>query len=166
MDLQYEDVLRLLFEEKKETEIRPRVGLLPTGHFPVLASASNAQGNGREMYEDLKSIIGEWADIVVPELVDTEEKAREAGSFSKSNSIDMIVAFPLGYTTNIMIVPAISEIYVPKLLVEVHGERAIAVQVDSEGLNCKVCRAIRTWQEWTDVATEFVDGPSGATFYV
>lgn len=124
MSAEYHDIMQRLAEEKKKSEVWPRIGLLPTGHFRYWPQFPTLKKMSLRMYEDLQAILGSWAELVVPELVDTEEKARKAGEHFQSEGVDMIVVFPLGYTTSMMIVPAIYDLDVPIRLLNAHVDKS------------------------------------------
>ena len=67
------------------------------------------------MYHKLLDILKEHAEIVAPDLVDTAEKAEQAGKLFKHEDIDMVLIFPLGYTASMQIVPAVHKLDVPIL---------------------------------------------------
>ncbi len=123
MSSDFETVRQRLLEERKKTGIRPKVGLLPTGHFRYWPQFPQLKGIGLKMYEDLLAMIGQWAEVVVPDLVDTAEKAAQAGELFKKDPVDMVLIFPLGYTTSMMIVPAVYDLDVPIRLLNAHVDR-------------------------------------------
>ncbi|GAH61057.1 unnamed protein product, partial [marine sediment metagenome] len=75
-------------------------------------------------YQRLIKMLKKYADLVVPELVDTAEKAQEAGRLYETGDIDMLLIFPLGYTTSMMIVPAVYELDVPIRILNAHEDRS------------------------------------------
>ena len=56
---------------------RPRIGLLPTGHFYYWDQFPDLKEMGQRMYARLVAHLGEIGDVIAPELVDTMEKARQ-----------------------------------------------------------------------------------------
>ena len=60
-----------------ETRVpRPRIGPLPTGHFYYWDQFPGLRDRGHRMYNGLVSHLQEIGDVIAPELVDTEERAR------------------------------------------------------------------------------------------
>ena len=104
--------------------IRPRIGLLPTGHnyywdqFPAL------RGLGLGMYDHLRTLLDRYADVVAPELVDTPEQARQAGELFRREDVDMVLVFPFGYTPSMNIIPALTGLAVPVRLLNAHEDRS------------------------------------------
>ena len=119
----YEAVKARLLEEKKKTDVRPRIGLLATGHFRYWPQYPELKKMGMGMYDELLRMIEQWADVITPDLVDTVDRAEEAGEFFKLNSVDMILVFPLGYTTSMMIVPAVKDLDIPIRLLNAHVDK-------------------------------------------
>lgn len=119
-----EEVREQLREEKKKTAVRPRVGLLPAGHFRYWPQFPKLKGMGLRMYEQLLEMLKRWTDLVVPELVDTAEKSARAGELFRQNGIDMLLVFPLGYTTSMMVVPAVQGLDVPIRILNAHVDRS------------------------------------------
>ena len=50
MSSDFETVRQRLLEERKKTGIRPKVGLLPTGHFRYWPQFPQLKGMGLKMY--------------------------------------------------------------------------------------------------------------------
>ena len=81
MTRNYEEIKQRLLDEKNKTQIRPVIGLLPTGHFRYWPQFPKLKAMGTKMYKDLLAMLEQWADVVVPVLVDTSEKSVQAGEF-------------------------------------------------------------------------------------
>ena len=123
MSDEFEEVRKRLEEQKKKNEIRPKIGLLPTGHFYYWSQFPRLKDMGLKMYKRLLEILKEHAEIVAPDLVDTADKAKEAGRLFKSRDIDMVLIFPLGYTPSMNVVPAVIELDVPIRILNAHEDR-------------------------------------------
>ena len=76
----YHEVRKKLEVLKKENEIKPKIGLLPTGHFYYWPQFPALKEMGMKMYRNLLEMLNEDADVVAPELVDTLEKSRKAAN--------------------------------------------------------------------------------------
>jgi L-arabinose isomerase len=140
---EYREVVRKLDEERGKNAIRPRIGLLPTGHFYYWPQFPGLKEMGLRMYGKLLEMLERYADIVSPDLVDTTEKAEQAGSLFKNENIDMVLIFPLGYTTSMNVVPAVKGLDVPIRLLNAHEDRSYdykkagtAVYLHHEGVCC------------------------------
>jgi len=143
MNEDYEVIRQKLKEQKRKSEIKPRIGLLPTGHFYYWPQFPNLKKMGMKMYNKLLEMLEEYADIVAPELVDTEEKSMRAEKLFKSKDIDMVLIFPLGYTASMQIVPAVRELDVPIRILNAHEDRSYdyasadtAIYLHHEGVCC------------------------------
>jgi len=101
---------------------RPRIGLLPTGHFYYWDQFPRLKELGLRMYERLRALLEEIGEIVAPELVDTMEKARRAGEFFRQQDLDILLVFPFGYTPGMCVLPAAEHVDVPIRLLNAHED--------------------------------------------
>ena len=65
-----------------------------------------------------------YGEIVAPELVDTPQKAAEAGEMFRRAGIDLLLIFPFGYTPSMDMLPAVRVLDVPIRLLNAHEDRA------------------------------------------
>jgi L-arabinose isomerase len=140
---EYEEVGRRLAEERKKTELRPRIGLLPTGHFYYWSQFPKLREMGMRMYRSLLGRLEKRAEVVAADLVDTVEKARAAVRLFRDRDVDMVVVFPFGYTPSMLVVPVAHELDVPIRLLNAHEDRAYdypsadtTVYLHHEGVCC------------------------------
>ena len=101
---------------------RPRIGLLPTGHMIYWDQFPGLKEKGLRMYSQLRQRLAEVGDVVSPELVDTPEKAAQAGRLFQREAIDILLIFPLGYTTGMVMAPAARELTVPIRILNAHAD--------------------------------------------
>lgn len=139
----YNEVRKKLEVLKKENEIKPKIGLLPTGHFYYWPQFPALKEMGMKMYRNLLEMLNENADVVAPELVDTMEKSRKAANLLKREDVDILLIFPLGYTPSMQIVPVVRELDVPVRILNAHEDRSYdfttadtAVYLHHEGVCC------------------------------
>lgn len=107
-----------------KARVRPKIGLLPTGHKIYWAQYPELKEMGTRMYEKLMDKLGEFGDVVTPGLVDTYESAVEAASLLGSSDVDILLIFPFGYTTGMMIVPAVRAVNAPIRILNAHEDAA------------------------------------------
>ena len=104
------------------SKVRAKVGLLTAGHryywkqYPGLKERSTA------MAESFREMIGEWGDVVAPEMVDSEETSRQAGHVFRQEKVDMVFVFPVGYTPAMNMLPALMHLDVPLRIVNAHSD--------------------------------------------
>lgn len=122
---------------------RPRIGLLPTGHFYYWDQFPDLKEMGQRMYAKLVTHLGKIGDVIAPELVDTMVKARQAGAFFRRQDIDILLVFPLGYAPGMCVLPAVEGIDVPIRLVNAHEDTSYdykmadtTVYLHHEGVCC------------------------------
>jgi len=106
----------------KARMVRPRIGLLPTGHLIYWSQFPGLKEMALGMYEEARRRLGEIGDVITPGLVDTEEKAFEAGEFFKTEGVDLLLVFPLGYTTGIVVLPCVRQLDVPIRILNAHKD--------------------------------------------
>ncbi len=109
-------------DKLKERMPRPRIGLLPTGHFYYWQQFPELQKMGMAMYRKLRQQLEIIGEIIAPELVDTVEKSQAAGEFFRKRDIDILLIFPLGYTPSMCIVPAVKNLNVPIRIINAHED--------------------------------------------
>jgi L-arabinose isomerase len=126
-----------------KSKLHPNIGLLPTGHKIYWSQFPELKQMGMKMYSKLVSKLSEIGEVIAPELVDSKEKAIEAESFFKKNDIDILLIFPLGYTTGMCIAPVIKDIDVPIRLLNAHEDASYdlakadtAIYLHHEGVCC------------------------------
>jgi len=104
------------------TKLRPRIGLLPTGLNMYFHQYPNLKEMGMAMYNKLLARLNEYAEVVTPGLVDTYEAAVNAAEVLSKGNIDILLIFPFGYTTGMMIVPTVKATNVPIRLINAHED--------------------------------------------
>jgi len=107
-----------------QPKVRPRVGLLPTGHNYYWDQFPRLKGMGLGMYAHLREMLDQVADVVAPDLIDNPEEARRAGEMFKREKVDLVLVFPFGYTPSMDIVPAVKDLDVPIRLLNAHEDRS------------------------------------------
>jgi L-arabinose isomerase len=105
-----------------QPKVKPKIGLLPTGHKIYWGQFPSLKKMGEAMYNRLIKNLEEFGDVLASDLVDTYEKALEAAFFFTQNEIDVLLVFPFGYTTGMMIVPAVRAVNVPIRLLNAHED--------------------------------------------
>ena len=103
-------------------KVRPRIGLLPTGHFYYWDQFPRLKAMGQAMYAKLRQHLETIGEVVAPELVDTKEKAEAAAAFFRAQPIDILLVFPFGYTTGMCVAPVVRDLHVPIRLLNAHED--------------------------------------------
>lgn len=99
---------------------KPVIGLLPIGHFYYWDQFPELREMGMRMYRKLRTNLEMIGEVRSPELVDTMEKAQQAGRFFNTNEIDILVVFPFGYTPSMCVIPAVQNLDVPLRILNAH----------------------------------------------
>ena len=103
-------------------KLKPTIGLLPTGLNMYFHQYPNLKQMGLAMYDKLVAKLSEYADVVSPGLVDTYDAAVNAAKVLSEGDIDILLIFPFGYTTGMMIVPTVKATNVPIRLINAHED--------------------------------------------
>lgn len=103
---------------------RPRIGLLPTGLRMYWEQFPGLRERGLGMCAALRRRLQEIGDVIAPDLVDTADLAAAAAATFRERPIDILLVFPLGYTTGMCVVPAIADLQVPIRLLNAHADAA------------------------------------------
>lgn len=112
---------------KKQAEPRlaarlphPRIGVLPTGHQIYWSQFPGLQERCKAMWEQFRAQLETIGTVIAPEIVDTPEKALEAGVLFAREEIDLLLIFPLGYTTGMVVAPAVQQLHCPLRILNAH----------------------------------------------
>lgn len=111
---------------------KPKIGFLPTGHkyywkqFPCLKS------RGIEMFQKYLLKFRSFGEVIIPRdvPVDTPGKSSEAGKNFVDSDIDILFIMPFGYTTGMVIVPAVNafEKSIPIRILNSHEDSSYAYE--------------------------------------
>jgi L-arabinose isomerase len=101
---------------------RPRIGVLPTGHAIYWSQFPGLQERCQALWAQLRARLESLGTVIAPELVDTPEKAAAAGALFGREAIDLLLIFPLGYTTGMTVAPAVRELPCPIRLLNAHAD--------------------------------------------
>ncbi len=122
---------------------RPRIGVLPTGHFYYWDQFPELKEMGQKMYEASKKHFEKIGDVISPGLVDTMEKAQLAGEFFQKQDIDILFIFPFGYTPGMCVLPAVEKLDIPIRILNAHEDSSYdyknadtAIYLHHEGVCC------------------------------
>jgi L-arabinose isomerase len=107
-----------------EPRSKPRIGLLPLGHHYYWEQFPRLKDMGQRMYGRLLSLLQALGEVIAPELVDTPDKSALAGDLFRREHVDLVFAFPFGYTPSMNLLPAVRDLSVPIRLLNAHEDRA------------------------------------------
>lgn len=108
----------------KERMPLPRIGLLPTGHEIYWSQFPGLRDKCMLLRADLRKRLEKIGTVIGPDLVDTPEKAVAAGELFRKEKVDLVFVFPLGYTTGMVMAPAVQGLDVPIRLLNAHPDRS------------------------------------------
>lgn len=103
-------------------KVSPRIGLLITGHKIYWGQFPALKKMGEGMSAAMVQRLGKIGEVICTGLVDSVERAEEASVYFQNNPIDLLLIFPLGYTTGMMIAPVARDLRVPIRILNVHED--------------------------------------------
>jgi len=103
---------------------RPRIGLLPTGHLFYWSQFPGLKEMCLSMLDKMVSRLSQIGDVVSPGLVDTSDKALDAGDLFKKENVDLLFILPLGYTTGMVVLPCAKQMDVPIRILNTHLDKS------------------------------------------
>ena len=80
-----------------QTKVKPNIGLLPTGHKIYWGQFPELKARGEKMFQKLIGNLSNIGNVIAADLVDSVEKAQEAGKLFREQDIDVLLIFPFGY---------------------------------------------------------------------
>ena len=101
---------------------RPRIGLLPTGHLFYWDQFPGLKDMCMNMHDKIVERLHGIGDVYSPGLVDTSERAINAGNFFRNEKVDILLILPLGYTTGMVVLPCVKQLDVPIRILNTHLE--------------------------------------------
>ena len=69
-------------------KVKPKIGLLPTGHKIYWGQFPELKKMGEAMYAKLVAKLETIGEVIAADLVDAEDKALEAAEFFTQNPVD------------------------------------------------------------------------------
>ena len=70
----------------------------------------------------LRERLAAIGEVIAPELVDTPEKAEQAGEFFARQAPDILLVFPFGYTTGMCVAPVVRACACPIRILNAHED--------------------------------------------
>ena len=109
---------------KLEPKVTPKIGVLYTGlkaYWPQFPEFLEIGANMLTRYMEKFNEVGE---VVLEKFIDTPEKSEEAGKHFAQAGIDILYILPFGYTTGMIIVPAVRSLppEIPVRLLTTHED--------------------------------------------
>ncbi|MEG0785445.1 MAG: hypothetical protein RR389_08485, partial [Christensenella sp.] len=95
---------------KSEPKVTPKIGVMFTGLKAYWAQFPEFLDIGSKMLERYMKKFDTVGEVVLEKFVDTPERAEEAGKHFAQVGIDILYILPFGYTTGMMVVPAVREL--------------------------------------------------------
>ena len=104
----------------KTRMVKPRIGLLATGHLFYRDQFPGLKDMCMNMLEEMIKKLDQIGDVISPGMVDSKEKAESAGRFFKEANPDILLIFPLGYTTGMVVLPCVKQLDIPIRILNTH----------------------------------------------
>lgn len=108
----------------RERMPRPKIGLLPTGLLFYWSQFPGLKQKCLKMRDEIIRRLEKIGEVVSPGLIDTTEKAINAGAFFRNENIDILLVLPLGYTTGMVVIPCARQLDVPIRILNTHLDKS------------------------------------------
>ena len=99
---------------------RAKIGLLATGHKIYWNQFSGLREKCLEMLDKFREKLEKEGDVIMPELTDTAQKSFASGELFAKEKPDIVIIFPMGYTTGMEMIPAVRSLSVPIRILNAH----------------------------------------------
>ena len=105
-----------------QAKVKPKIGLLLTGHKMYWGQFPGLKEMGDRMTDEFLVKFNTLGDIISIGLVDTYAQSVEAGKQFQEEKPDLVIIFPLGYTTGMMVAPAVKDLNCPIIILNAHKD--------------------------------------------
>lgn len=103
-------IMEVFTMAKLEPKVVPKIGVMYTGLKAYWSQFPEFLDIGSKMLERYMECFDKVGEVVLEKFVDTPEKSKEAGRRFAEEEIDILYILPFGYTTGMIIVPAVQEL--------------------------------------------------------
>lgn len=103
-----------------KVKVKPKVGLLTTGLELYWSQFPGLREQALAMNEVMVKKLSEFSDVLQSGLVDTAEKSKHAAVFFKKSDIDILLVFPISYSTGMTVAPVARVVDVPVRILNAH----------------------------------------------
>ena len=104
---------------------RARIGVFSIAHAPYLPQFPALVQEFESQYEAFKKTLPDTVDIIDGGMVTSKEMAQEAGDKFRAADVDLVIMQLLTYATSYNMLPAIRDLDVPVILVNVQKLKAL-----------------------------------------
>jgi L-arabinose isomerase len=124
-------------------EVRPRIGVFGIGLAAYWPQFEGLMERLEGYQRGLETRLGELgADVVSAGLVDTPERAREAGDHLAAERVDLVMLYTATYATSSQVLPAVQAANAPVVILNLQPARSLDYEsmTTAEWLaNCSAC---------------------------
>jgi L-arabinose isomerase len=123
--------------------MKPRVGVFGIGLAAYWPQFDGLRERLERYQEGLERRLAELgADVVSAGLVDTPERAREAGAQLAAARVQLVMLYTATYATSSQVLPAVQEAKVPVVVLNLQPQRSVDYEAMTTGewlANCSAC---------------------------
>lgn len=129
-----------MLESRKDA--RPRIGIFAIGLAEYWPQFEMLYPRLQQYLSQVEEQMMEWADITSGGMVDSAEKAREAGTCFARAQVDLIFIYAATYATSSQVLPALQQTRVPAIVLNLQPTSTLDYEAmtTAEWLaNCSAC---------------------------
>lgn len=123
-------------------DARPRIGIFAIGLAAYWPQFEMLHPRLQRYLSQVEEQMMGWADIVSGGMVDSAEKAREAGARFAQEQVDLLFVYAATYATSSQVLPALQQTHVPVLVLNLQPTATLDYEAmtTAEWLaNCSAC---------------------------
>lgn len=123
-------------------DARPKIGIFAIGLAAYWPQFEMLYPRLQGYLSQIEKQISEWADVVSGEMVDSAEKARDAGMRFAQEQVDLIFIYAATYATSAQVLPALQQTRVPAIVLNLQPTSTLDYEAmtTAEWLaNCSAC---------------------------
>jgi L-arabinose isomerase len=129
-----------MFESRHAT--RAKIGVFAIGLAAYWPQFEGLRDQLENYGKHVESQLGQGGDVVSAGMVDSVEKAREAGAFLAREQVDIVFVYAATYATSSQVLPVLQQANVPTILLNLQPTPALDYETITTGAwlaNCSAC---------------------------
>lgn len=123
-------------------DARPRIGIFAIGLATYWPQFETLYSRLQRYLVQVEERLTDWADVVSAGMVDSAEKAREAGDQFAQEQVDLIFIYAATYATSSQVLPALQQRRVPTIVLNLQPTSTLdyeAMTTEEWLANCSAC---------------------------
>ncbi len=127
---------------QRKHDVKARIGIFGIGLAAYWSQFETLQPRLQKYLAHIEEQLAQWGEVISGGLVDSVEKARNAGNTFAQQQVDLIFVYAATYATSSQVLPALQQTNVPTIVLNLQPSLALAYETitTEEWLaNCSAC---------------------------